>query len=133
MKRKKGFLLYNDYYEHIKLLSNEEVGLLTIALFEYAESKKLPNFEGGLAMAFSFIRAQMGRDGEKYEETCRKREAAGKMGGRSKLGKANAFFAKQNVANEADNEVDAVNDVDTGIVNRLPKGPFSADGGDDKQ
>ena len=54
MKRKKGFLLYNDYYEHIKLLSNEEVGLLTIALFEYAESKKLPNFEGGLAMAFSF-------------------------------------------------------------------------------
>ena len=30
MKRKKGFLLYNDYYEHIKLLSNEEVGLLTI-------------------------------------------------------------------------------------------------------
>lgn len=92
MKRKKGFLLYNDYYEHIKLLSNEEVGLLTIALFEYAESKKLPNFEGGLAMAFSFIRAQMDRDGEKYEETCRKREAAGKMGGRSKLGKANAFF-----------------------------------------
>ena len=73
MKRKKGFLLYNDYYEHIKLLSNEEVGLLTIALFEYAESKKLPNFEGGLAMAFSFIRAQMDRDGEKYEETCRKR------------------------------------------------------------
>ena len=88
MKRKKGFLLYNDYYEHIKLLSNEEVGLLTIALFEYAESKKLPNFEGGLAMAFSFIRAQMDRDGEKYEETCRKREAAGKMGGRSKQGKA---------------------------------------------
>ena len=55
------------------------------------------------------------------------------MGGRSKQGKANAFFAKQNVANEADNEVDAVNDVDTGIVNRLPKGPFSVDGGDDKQ
>ena len=142
MKKKKGFLLYNDYYEHIKLLTNEETGLLTKALFEYAENKTKPNFEGSLAMAFSFIHAQMDRDGERYEETCRKRAEAGRLGGRAKRNTTNVFFAKQNVANEADNDVeinthnnidtntdnDTDNNTDTNTdtgVKHLPKGPFA--------
>ena len=57
-------------------------------------------------MAFSFIHAQMDRDGERYEETCLKRAEAGRRGGRAKRNTTNAFFAEQNVANEADNDVE---------------------------
>ena len=64
------------------------------------------------AMAFSFIRAQIDRDQEKWNTTREKRRAAGKSGGlksgesrqRSNEAKeANASNPKQNEADEADN------------------------------
>lgn len=71
---KNSFILYHDYEEHIKLLSNEQRGVLLTALFAYSRSGKLPAFDRdpALAMAFSFIRATIDRDNEKYQERCRK-------------------------------------------------------------
>ena len=79
---KKGFVLYYDYQAHLSLLSDEERGKLLMALFDYGENGKEPELEGAALMAYSFIRAQMNRDAEKYAETCRKRSEAGKQGGR---------------------------------------------------
>ena len=81
-EKKKGFVLYYDYMQHLSLLSNEECGLLFKSLFEYGENGNIPQLEGAALMAFSFIRAQMDRDALKYEEICQKRLEAGKKGGR---------------------------------------------------
>ena len=82
MKKKRSFPCYLDYREHLKLLSEEDCGKLWLAMFDYEESGIIPNFSGALAMAFSFIRSQMDRDREAYEEKCRKNTENGSKGGR---------------------------------------------------
>ena len=111
-EKKKGFVLYYDYRQHLALLNNEERGQLLTALLDYGELGNEPKLEGAALMAFSFIRWQMDRDAAKYDETCRKRSEAGKQGGRPKAKesdekqteakKANAFLEKQTEAKKAD-------------------------------
>lgn len=114
---KNSFVLYTDYKQHIDLLSTEEKAQLLDAIFDYAEGKKV-ELEGAAMMAFSFIKAQLDRDGEKYEKTCEARKEAGSKGGKAKV--ANAKLAKQNkqsLANQADNDTDNDNDNDTDTDN----------------
>ena len=84
MEEKKSFLVYLDYRQHLELLTDEEKGKLLMAMFDYAESEKLPEFEGALKMAFSFIKAQLQRDCEKYKLRCEANRENGKKGGRPK-------------------------------------------------
>ena len=61
-------------------------------------------------MAFRFMAAQLDRDHEKWEEVCRKRSEAGKKGGETRarnLQQANATFAKQSLANQADTDTES--------------------------
>lgn len=81
-QEKKSFILYHDYRQHLALLSDEECGRLFIALFDYAETKCVPELSGAVLMAFSFIKAQMDRDDARYEEKVEKRRNAGRQGGR---------------------------------------------------
>lgn len=82
MAQKKSFLVYMDCEQHLQLLSNEERGKLFMALFGYAKRGEIPKFDGMLKMAFSFIKAQMDRDAEKYEAICERNRANGIKGGR---------------------------------------------------
>ena len=95
MTDKKSFIIYIDYRQHLELLEPEEQGRLLMAMFDYAESGVLPKFEGGLKMAFSFIKAQMDRDKEKYQETCRRRAEAGRKSGKARRAKAESESAEQ--------------------------------------
>lgn len=74
MKKKgtpKAFNIYFDTFEHIEMLTMEQRGELLTALYEYAISEKSTEFDNGmLRMAFSFMRAQISRDFEKYREKC---------------------------------------------------------------
>ena len=71
---KKSFMLYFDSFVQWQLLNIEQRGLLITALFEYTiEGKELETEDGMLKLAFSFIRSQIDRDSNKYEETCKKR------------------------------------------------------------
>lgn len=122
-EKKKSFILYIDYREHLDLLSDEERGKLFTALFDYAESGSEPDLTGAARMAYSFIRSQMDRDAASYAETCRKRSEAGKQGGRPKTKetnekqkkpkKANGFSEKQTEAKKANTDNDTVTDTDT--------------------
>ena len=75
---KQSFLMYMDYQEHLELLTEEEIGKLVLALFRYTKDGSLPDWPkedrsfAALFMAFSFIRKQMDRDRDRYEETCAK-------------------------------------------------------------
>ena len=79
---KKSFVLYIDYWQHLELLTIEERGELLTALYDYVRTGALPDLDNSLKMAFSFIRAQLDRDAEKYEAICERNRTNGEKGGR---------------------------------------------------
>lgn len=108
-----------------------------MALFEYAESGRILDLSGMEKMAFSFIRKQMDKDSQKWEETKHKRQAAGRKGGiqsgasrnEAKLSfastiEANTSTVKQMQANEA--VKDNVN-VNVNVINTPHKSPQGDD------
>lgn len=134
---KKSFLLYLDYREHFELLDDEGKGRLLMALFEYAESGRILELSGMEKMAFSFIRKQMDKDSQKWEETKHKRQAAGRKGGIqsgasrneakppfASTVEANTSTVKQTQANEA--VKDNVN-VNVNVINPPHKSPQGDD------
>ena len=99
---KESFVIYVKYLGNIKALSMEQRGVLFTALMRYVSDQDPPEMDGITAMAFSFIKSQIDEDTKKYEEKCRKRAEAGKLGGRPKEAKkANGFEEKQIKAKKA--------------------------------
>jgi hypothetical protein len=84
MKQKSSFLIYHEYREPLKLLTDEQRGQLLMALIDYSESGVVPELDGISMMAFSFIQSQMNRDSKKYENRCSSNRENGKKGGRPK-------------------------------------------------
>ena len=109
---KNSFVIYTDYMEQVELLTMEQRGILFTSIMAYASEKELPDMDGMTKMAFSFIKATMDRDMEKYRQTVEKRKEAGKLGGRPK---ADGSSEKQSKAKKPDN--DSVNDNDNVNVN----------------
>ena len=99
---KNSFVMYTDYMEQINLLNMEQRGMLFTAIMQYASGETLLEMDGMTAMAFSFIKSRMDKDG--------------KLGGRPKANgfeekqekakKANGFSEKQTKAKKPDNEYD---------------------------
>ena len=129
MAEKKSFVFYNSYEKPLAMLSDEERGKLLMALIRYSQGEEVPSISPAADMAFEFIRQNMDRDAASYEDTVRKRSAAGKQGGRpaksqtasekvgdqaekangfldesQKAKKANGFSGKQTKAKKADND-----------------------------
>ena len=116
---KDSFVLYTKYLDNIQALSMEQRGMLFTSLMLYASGQEPEEMDPVTSMAFSFIKSQMDKDIEKYNETCAKRSEAGKLGGRpknqEKKKKANGFYEnqkKQGKAKKADNEYEYDNDND---------------------
>jgi hypothetical protein len=94
LSNKNSFVLYADYWEHIQKLNNDERGILLTAIYRYILNCELPEMSGAVEMAFSFIRLQLERDNEKWENTRKERVEAGRLGG-----VASGKSRKQNEAN----------------------------------
>lgn len=116
---KDSFVLYTKYLDNIQALSMEQRGMLFTSLMLYASGEEPEKMDPVTSMAFSFIKTQMDKDIEKYNETCAKRSEAGKLGGRPKkqdeAKKANGFSEKQKKqvkAKKADNDNEYDNDND---------------------
>ena len=77
---KSSFLIYLDYQEQFDLLTDEEAGRLIKAIIKYEKTGEIPELDGMLKMAFSFIKTQLDRDREKWKEEKQKRSEAGKRG-----------------------------------------------------
>lgn len=112
---KNSFLIYLDYEEQFNLLTDEQVGQLIRAIMKYEKTKEEPNLDGMLKMAFSFIKTQLDRDREKYEEKCEKNRQNGFRGGRPKKNqmenkKPNGFEENQTKPKKADNDNEDEND-----------------------
>ncbi|MCX4365077.1 MAG: DUF6291 domain-containing protein [Bacilli bacterium] len=73
MDKKNSFIMYLNYEDNFKLLSDKELGILMRGIFQYVKTGKEPNFNNvGLKMAFSFIKTNIDLDAEKYKKKCEK-------------------------------------------------------------
>jgi hypothetical protein len=130
--KRNSFILYTDYSDHIDCLTLEEKGLLFEALFEYAKGIEV-ELSGAVKVAFCFIKAQIDRDSERYEEVCEKRRNAGKKGGAPKGNKNAEKTTKNNQkqpkttknnqkqTKQPDTDTDTDNDNDTDTDNENDK------------
>jgi len=94
---KKSFLLYDDMAAPIETLSDEDAGRLLKHIFAYRNNTNgLEPLTGGVAMAFQFIKQQIERDTEKWEERAERSRKNGSKGGRppknKKPGKPSGLF-----------------------------------------
>lgn len=118
---KKSFIMYLDYEEQFNMLSDAELGVLIRAIIEYEKTKEIPKLDGIVKMAFSFIKGQLDRDREKYDEKCRKNRENGLKGGRPKK----ESEEKPEVNSETENN-QTVN-TETEGLNQKPKKPDNED------
>lgn len=81
---KAGFLLYANYYDILKDLSDEDAGILFKAILKYQATKEEVKLPMSLALAFKFIKNQFDIDDDKYKKFQEKQRQNGSRGGRPK-------------------------------------------------
>lgn len=112
---KNSFILYNDLYNIIEELTDEEAGIIFRAILCYQNTGEIIEMPRDLRLLFLSIKGDLDRNNDKYEETCKKRRESGKKGGRPKKHLENEEadgseknLKKQMVSEKPDN--DNVND-----------------------
>ena len=85
---KDSFVLYAGYIEHIEGLADADVAQLFKAILRYANGDDPGELSPIARLAFSFIRSQMDRDSEKYQEKIEQCRAAGKRSGEARAKKS---------------------------------------------
>ena len=95
-EKRKCFIMYNNFYNQIELLTMTERGELLTAIYKYVLFDFISDDLSPIVnMAFSFIRDTVDRDNEAYEETCKRNAENGRKGGRPKKvdgSKTEGFF-----------------------------------------
>lgn len=113
MKKPKFIQLYLDYFDHLRLLSEAQVGRLMMALFAYAQEEREPDFsdDQALQITFSFLRREVDKEFEAYRKMCvRNRENITKR-----------YESKQNEKeNEKENENEEENEHSPGARAQAP-------------
>ena len=118
--RKDSFVLYTKYLTQVEKLDIEQRGVLFTAILRYAAGESIPNMDPVTEMLWSIIEDQLQIDFEKYQKTCNARKEAGSRGGKARdkqneANQANANFAKQSQANQADSDNECDSDSDSDI------------------
>ena len=121
---KSSFLIYLDYEEQFNLLTDEQIGQLMRAIIKYEKTREIPQLNGIVKMAFSFIKTQLDRDREKYEARFEKNREHAKKGGRPRKNqkdnlKANGFYENQMDAKKPDDDKEDEEDNEEDIDNDL--------------
>ena len=71
-----GVMIYFDIRKSLEFLSDQQKGQLFQAILEYAELGIIPQFDGILAMAWTFVQPQIDRDSGRYEHKVEKAKYA---------------------------------------------------------
>lgn len=79
-----SFILFSDLQDPVKLLSDEEAGVLFKSIFEYRNGGLKKELTGATKIAFMFIKLQLDRSEEHYQMICERNRANGAKGGRPK-------------------------------------------------
>lgn len=121
-----SFVVYTEWGAQFELLTDKQRSDLIMAIFDYQREKPVQELDAATSMAFSFIKAALDRDAEKWEEVREKRREAGKLGGRpkkqTKAKKAKGFSEKQKKQNKAKKAVyvNVNENVNENVINKSP-------------
>lgn len=127
MAEKKSFVVFHDWIEATKSLSNEQVGELLRAMADRdLYNADYAGVDPAVKMCCGFIFPLLDSNKVKYEETCAKRASAGRKGGKSKQKQANASKSKQVQANQADNDIENENEIEKENENEKENPPPSS-------
>lgn len=74
--------LYYDYLETFRCCSDREVGILVMAMLDYAIDGTQPQLPESLRRLWPTFRSQIDRDQEKYRKVVEACRANGRKGGR---------------------------------------------------
>ena len=79
-----SFIMYNESWSGMQLLSREQRGDLLTALmaFNGADDCEMPEMDQATACIFAMLRPRLEANRKKYQETVEKRKEGGKLGGR---------------------------------------------------
>ena len=112
---KNSFILYTNYFDILKDLSDSDLGIMFRAILSYQTNGEY-NIPKHLELAFKFIKNQLDVDEVKYNDFIEKQRLNGLKGGRPKTQKTQAFSKKpkkpkltQKSLNDNDNVNDNVN------------------------
>lgn len=99
MGKREYFPAYFSYQRTLKWLTDEQLGRVFRAALEYAETGKEPNLEQIEMMGFSFMKEDIDRANEHYDQVCEARRASGSKGGRPKSAKPNGLSEEETKPN----------------------------------
>lgn len=100
-----SFVVYAELEKQIDRLTDEQVGQLFRAMFQYNRSEEPFFTDPMVGMAFDFVRPIMDRNREKYEAICEKNRQNGAKGGRPrKPKKPSGYFGNPEEPKKPDNE-----------------------------
>lgn len=119
----KSFMVYKEWEDYLKMLTDEEAGRMFRALFAFAARGEEADFEGAAAMLFAVMKNCLERDGKKWEEVC-----AAHSRKKTKLADETNETSAAN-AYDKDKEKDKDIDKDKDKEKEPPKGRRSAKGG----
>lgn len=105
---KNSFVIYHDYEDKLKMLSDEQMGKLWRMIFKYEKTGEVIDLDDAvIMMAFSFIRNDLDINRQKYETKVNN----GKLGGRPKNQKKQKETKRnQTKPSKTDNDNVNVND-----------------------
>lgn len=103
---KDGFVIYKSFYAPIQNLSDEALGKLFRAIFEYQINGVCVDLPMDLMMAFNFFKTKFESDNEKYEAIVERNKANGKKGGRPPKEEAGRYNPENPVGLEEPKKAD---------------------------
>ena len=113
MAERNSFIVRLELMEQLEMLSSEQIGTVFMAMCRYVRDGVAPEFNDPmLKMMFSFVRGQLDRDAEKYEETCRRNAENGKKGGRPRKTQKTERFSEKPKKADCECECDPEPDPD---------------------
>lgn len=116
---KKTFVLETDLDEKTKTLTDEELGKVFRKILKYVKEETLPKLTEKLELVFQFIKVDLDKNLEKYQERCKKnKEAAERRWNRRNT---NTYECMQPNTKHADNDSDNDNDYDYDSSNEEKK------------
>jgi len=118
MENKKSFILYYDWYENIRELSQDQKWNLLDAIFQFHNWGVTVEMWGMEKMAFNFIKWSFERDKEKYASVCeRNKNNIGKRWNtKNTTGKTGKKKNTKNTDNDNDNDSDSDTNIESSTL-----------------
>lgn len=108
-----GIMLYFDILEPIKVLPDADKGRLLVAMLEYGQTGKAPEFDGMLALAWGFVKPKIDKDEAEYNLSVLRRQYATVCRDRKRKGEPEITFdewVKTNANNDNERPSMMIND-----------------------